>query len=157
MAFILSTEALLRLLSARSDDPVVAWLEGNRIRPFIAATTMALARYAILGADAVGSRERGVFLRRLERVDHDLRTGRSEQVSLAVFDLKAAEILSDLLAVEPGREDLSDLDLVPAAIAVQHNLELVATEEVESWASFSAAIPPEIGRLSLRRPDGSRD
>jgi hypothetical protein len=152
MTAIFSTGAVLRLLSARRDDPLVAWVERTEVRPFISATTMALVRQAILASDAISPGDRGLFLKRYEHMDHGLRTGRSRQVTLALLDMKGAEILSDLLAIDAGREALSDLELVPAAIAVQHNLDLIVMGEVDAWRDLAAAVQPETGRLKIRHP-----
>lgn len=150
MAFILSPGAVLRLLFARRDDPLVRWIEEDRVRPFIAATTMATVRHEIRTTDRVSHDQRSVLEKRYARLVRDLDADRREQVTSATFDLKSAEILSDILPIEAGREVLSDMDLVPAAIAMQHNLELVVTDNVEAWQALSMAIAPELGRLSLK-------
>lgn len=150
MAFILSTGAVLRLLSARRDDPLVRWIEEDRVRPFIAATTMAAVRHEIRTTNRISHDQRTVLEKRYNRLVRDLDANRREQVTSAVFDLKSAEILSDILPIDAGRDALSDMDLVPAAIAMQHNLELVVTDDIEAWAALSAAIAPELGRLPLK-------
>lgn len=149
MAFILSTGAVLRMLSADPDDPLVAWIERERVRPFLAITTMASVRHEIRTSDALSPAEQAVMERRYDRVARDIRGGRREQVTAAVFDMNSAEILSDLLLVPAVRDILSDMDLVPAAIAMQHNYQLVITDEIEAWQALSAGIAPDIGRLDL--------
>lgn len=150
MAFILSTGAVLRLLSAQRDDPLVRWVEEDRVRPFIAATTMASVRHEIRTTDRVSHDQRTVLEARYERLVRDLNADRREQVTSAVFDLKSAAILSDILPIDAGRDALSDMDLAPAAIAMQHNLELVVTDDIAAWEALSMAIKPELGRLSLK-------
>ncbi|WP_209427995.1 hypothetical protein [Pararhodobacter sp. SW119] len=150
MAFILSTGAVLHLLSAQGDDPIVRWIEEDRVRPFIAASTMATVRHIIRTTDRVSHEQRTVLERRYQRLVRDLDADRREQVTSAVFDLKSAEILSDILPLDAGREVLSDMDLMPAAVAMQHNLELVVTEEIDAWRALSAAIAEELGRLTLK-------
>jgi predicted nucleic acid-binding protein len=150
MAFIFSTGAVLRMLSAQHDDHLVQWLEEDRVRPFIAATTMATARHEIRTTDRVSHDQRSVLEKRYEQLVRDLNADRREQVTSAIFDLKAAEILADVLPIDAGRASLSDMDLVPAAIAMQHNLELVVTDDIDAWEALSKAIPPELGRLMLK-------
>lgn len=150
MAFIFSTGAVLRLLAAQHKDPLVRWIEDNGVRPFIAATTMATARHEIRTTNRIEPHQRNVLERRYDQLIRDLNTESRAQVQSAVFDLKSAEILSDILPIEASRDTLSDMDLVPAAIAMQHNLDLVVTDDVTAWEALSAAIAPELGRLSLK-------
>ncbi|WP_209427972.1 hypothetical protein [Pararhodobacter sp. SW119] len=90
-------------------------------------------------------------MRRGQRMEiHGTNADRPERVTSAVFDLNAAEILADLLPLPAGRETLSDMDLIPAAIAIQHNLELVVCDHHAWWHDLSQALAPEIGRLELK-------
>lgn len=150
MAFIFSTGAVIRMMAAQKDDPLVTWIEDEGVRPFIAPTTMALLRYELRLPDRIPPAQLAVFEKRYNRLARDLRAERSEQVSSAIFDQKSAEILSDILMIDAGRETLSDMDLVPAAIAIQHNLELVITDTIPDWQALADAIAPELGRLALK-------
>lgn len=156
MAYIFSTGAVLRLLALRRDDPLVRWIEEERIRPFIALTTMASVRHEILTTDRVSADQRSILQKRCTALARDLTNGNRQEVTAAIFDMKSAEILADILPIDAGRDMLSDLDLVPAAIAIQHNLELVVADGIEAWTDLSAAIAPEHGRLTLRiHPPGT--
>jgi predicted nucleic acid-binding protein len=150
MAFAFSTGAVIRLLSAQVDDELVIWVEGDSIRPFITASTMAAVRFSIRTTDRVSHDQRALLERRYDRLARDLNADRREQVAFALFDLKAAEILSDILVFDAGRDALSDMDLLPAAVAIQHNLELVVTDDIIAWESLANAIPAELGRLVLK-------
>ncbi|MBM3603552.1 MAG: type II toxin-antitoxin system VapC family toxin [Alphaproteobacteria bacterium] len=150
MAFILSAGATLRLLAARTDDPFVQWIEYDQVRPFIGVATMAIVRHAILTTDTVQAEYRRVFERRYQALARDLDANQRKQVIPAIFDLKSAEILSDILSISSDGGMLSDIDLMPAAVAMQHNFELVVTEHTDAWGAFASAISPVLGRLFLK-------
>lgn len=137
------------MLSADLGDPLVGWIERERIRPFLALTTMASVRHEIRTSEVLSPTHRTVLEARYERVARDIKGGRRDQVTAAVFDMKSAEILSEILPIPVGADALSDMDLVPAALAIQHNYQLVVTDDLEVWADLAAEIPAEIGHLDL--------
>ncbi|WP_147373643.1 type II toxin-antitoxin system VapC family toxin [Hephaestia caeni] len=138
------------MLAANPLDPLTKWIEEERVRPLIAITTMAQALDAIRMDPTVDPADRKTLERRYDDLARELRIDKRESVLTAEFDLKSAEILADLLSVGAAEEEIGEMDLVAAAIAVQHNMDLVVVENSAAWEAFAAAIPPESGRLSLR-------
>jgi predicted nucleic acid-binding protein len=149
MAYIVTHGAALRLIIANRRDPLTQWIEKNEIRPFITETTMALTRHSILQNDVFDAGQRQAALERYDRMVADLNGDRRRSVVAAVFDLNSAEILSQIISIRGEAVLLSDMDLMPAAIAIQHNLELVVCEDLEEWRSLTRSIPPVLGTLSL--------
>jgi len=157
MSFILTSGAVLRLLAANRSDPITEWIEKDRIRPYIATATMAQALDSIRMSGAVKVAERKTFERRYQGLVLDLQSDSRKSVLSAVFDYKSCEILADLLGVEVSVDEIGEMDLIPAAIAIQHNLELVVTQNVEAWKRFAAALPAETGRLALHTFPGATE
>lgn len=154
MSFILTPAALLRLLRADPADLFTQWIEQAQVRPFITATTLAQALHDIRTSKDIPANVRTTYERRHAALAQLLRpasVGRARPASvlLADFDLAAADILADLLSVDSAADEISDIDLVPAVIAVQHNLRLVITEHIAAWQELAGAIPPESGKLHL--------
>lgn len=150
MSFILTSGALLRILVAHKADPISRWLATEEIRPFVAFQTMAQALFAVLNNGEISLTQRLVYTRRYEEIEIGIRSGSAGTVKEVGFDLTTAQILSDLMSVDVAKDKISELDLVPAAIALQHNYTLIVGSELQAWYDFGKAIPKEIGRLNLR-------
>lgn len=148
---------MLRLIKADPKDPFTQWIETNRICPCVATVTMARALDTIRMHQNVEAAHRQLYEKRYSALCRDLRNTSREAILTADFDLKAAEIFADLLSVDVASDDIGEIELIPAAIAVQHNLSFVVSnndretwyEFVNAWTDFSSAIPPEMGVLSL--------
>lgn len=151
MSFILTVDAALRVMAAQQDDPLVAWLEADEIKPFIDWATMASVRFEIRTNPAIAPDQKSSLERRYQKLQRDLTRRKQHQISSIGLDSTSAGILSDLLSIDAGMNQhvLSDIDLVPAAIAIQHNLQLVVTNYVQAWQELSGAIPKPSGRLLL--------
>ncbi len=149
MAYILDAGTALRVIAAAPEDALVRWIEQDRIRPFIDAVTMSLALDTIRKSTDLSATGRTILLRRYDALSQALDAGETTSVGLAAFDLRSAEILADLLGLEDAGDSLNALDLVPAAIAIQNNYELVAADNAEDYRLLAATLPNEVGRLRL--------
>lgn len=150
MAFILTAAATMRTIEAREGDPLSEWLREEHIRPMIATVTLAQVLNGILGDTRLNGPQRSAYQRLLNEIMGDIEGG-TERIALgAFFDFPSARILADILGIEAGSDRLGELDLVPAAIAIQRNSELVVAADLEAWRAFANAINPVTGRLLLR-------
>ena len=150
MGYVLESGALLRVVGARPDDPLVRWLEGDGVAPFATLVTAAQAFDAI-GNDAERTpAQRAALTERLEALVAALEDAEHPSATAIAMDRGTVRILGDLLGVQEEQEHLGELDLLPAALAVQHNLELVVSENAASWERFADALPEALGRLRLR-------
>lgn len=157
MSFILDAGSVLRVLAADPSDPFTQWIESNRICPAVANVTMAQALDTIRMDQNIEAADRRWLEKRYEALCRDLRNTSREAILTAEFDLKAADIFADLLSVEVAADHIGEIQLIPAAIAIQHNLSFVVSnndrdtwdEFHNAWTDFSGAIPPEVGALTL--------
>ncbi|RWR09186.1 hypothetical protein D2T29_21040 [Sinirhodobacter populi] len=151
MAYILDTGAVLRLLALRDGDELLEWIEAGAIRPLIAPVTMGSARESFQSAGSLSPAQRATYEQRFDILLRDLSRGEENSVIATDLDYNGARILSDILLVATADGiEVNTLDLVPAAIAIQHNHEIVALDDDGQMALLAAALPPEIGRLILR-------
>lgn len=150
MAYVLDTGAVLRLLALREGDNFLHWIETEAIRPLIAPVTMGAARESFQSAQALSSAQRAVYEQRFDIILRDLNRQEESSVIATDLDFNGSRILSDILAVvtEHGI-DLNLFDLIPAAIAIQHNHEIVAADEDGQMARLAATLPPEFGLLTV--------
>lgn len=150
MAYILDTGAVLRLLALRHGDDFLHWIEEAGVRPFIASITMAAARDSYQGSPDLTAAQRGTFELRFAALLRDLSNGTEESVIATDLGFNGARILSEIMAVvaEQGI-DVAPFDLIPAAIAIQHNDVLVAADDEGSMQRLAAALPPEAGHLTV--------
>lgn len=151
MSCILTSGAILRLLSADPADSFTQWIEASQIRPYVAALTMAQVLDTIRMDEEVTKGDRTIFERRYEHLVIDLQADKRRSILSATFDLKSAAILADLIGITTADDVITDMDLVPAAIALQHSLDLVTVSNAKAWEDINAAIQRNsIGRLTLR-------
>lgn len=151
MAYILDTGAVLRLLALRDDDEMLAWIETEAIRPMIAPTTMAAARESFQGEPSLTAMQRNTYEQRFNVLLRDLVLQEESSVIAADLDFNGSRILSDLLTVATTTGiDLHPFDLLPAAIAIQHNDEVVVADDGGLMARLARELPPESGHLVVR-------
>lgn len=150
MAYILDTGAVLRLLALRGGDDFLRWIEQAGVRPFIAPVTMAAARDSYQGSPDLTAAQRATYEQRFAALLRDLGQGTEESVIAAELDFNGSRILSEIMAVvaEHGL-DVLPFDLIPAAIAIQHNDVLVAADDGGAMQRLAAALPPETGHLTV--------
>lgn len=148
MPYIVTSEAALRIIAANAGDPIKQWLEAEKIRPFIATPTLALLRYRIAAGDGLNAAQRVTYARRYEILLGQLKrnNGKGSVVS-AEFDHKSADILHELMLHDVA---LSDLEMLPAAIAIQRNLELIVASETDIWRDLEARLRGADETLSLK-------
>ena len=149
MGYILTAGAVMRMLSVKRADPLVAWIAENRIRPYLFPQTLALTLFSIRVNTTAPAADRRILEERYKRLVQSMDEPRSASATRADFDFKSAEILSDLLSI--GDIDLGEIDLCAAAVAMQHNLDLVVTDDINEWIRLAGLIDPVLGRLSLCR------
>lgn len=151
MAYILDTGAVLRLLALRDGDALLHWIESEAIRPLIAPVTMGSARESFQSEPALTPAQRATYEQRFDILLRDLSRGEENSVIAVDLDFNGARILADILAVAADQDiGLSPFDLVPAAIAIQHNHEIVVADDDGQMALLAKVLPPEIGRLLVR-------
>lgn len=150
MGYILESGALLRVVGAQQGDPLVGWLEEGSIAPFVCLETAAQAFDAIQNDQVRTPALRAALTRRLEDLVATLTDETDRSVTSIGMDAGSVRILGEILGVQEEQERLGELDLVPAALAIQHNLELVVSENAAAWKRFSRALPGPLGRLQLR-------
>jgi hypothetical protein len=146
---------VLRLIEANPKDPFTIWIEQNSICPCVANATMAQALKTIRTHPNVEPGHRHLYEKRYDSLCQDLRNSSREAILTADFDLKSAAIFADLLSFADSY--FGEIELIPAAIAVQHNINVVISnndgekwdEFLTAWKGLSASIPPEMGALSL--------
>lgn len=148
MGYILDASALLRVIVAKTEDPLVIWLEAEQIVPFAVMTTAAQAYSSIQTGD-LKPEQRTALRKRLDMLVEELGEDSSQAVSALDSDAGTVRILGEMLPIDAGAE-FGDFDLIPAALAMQHNLEFVVAERTEAWAAMTAEIPEEIGTLTIR-------
>lgn len=149
MGYILTADALVQVLRAQAEEPVVRWLEDEEISPFVDWFTMAVASAEIRDSKLDDDRKDelkksyAVMVRRLNEKN-------PIGVSRANMSSGSAERLSRLMVIAATETtDLSDADLVPAAIAMEYSLTLVVTRHAAQWKNLQKAIAEKPGTAKL--------
>lgn len=154
MGYILSADALVQVLRAQAEERVVRWLEKEKISPFVDWFTMAVASAEIRDSE-LDDDAKDELKKSYAAMVRKLNAKNPIGVSLANMNSGAAERLSRLMVIAATHtHDLSDADLVPAAIAMEHGLTLVVTRHAKQWENLMRAIAgkPGMPKLHLTSP-----
>lgn len=149
MAYILTSWAASRVLSGHPDDELTQWVTKEKVRPMIAIATMGSVLHGIATDTRYSANQRSRMSLVAQEALRDIHEDTGDRLLRAEFDIRAAEILAEILNIEEGQDVLSELDLIPAAIAIQHNHTLIVGHEIEAWENFAGEIAPETGSLTL--------
>lgn len=154
MGYILSADALVQVLRAQAEERVVRWLEKEKISPFVDWFTMAVASAEIRDSE-LDDDAKDELKKSYAAMVRKLNAKNPIGVSLANMNSGAAERLSRLMVIAARHTtDLSDADLVPAAIAMEHGLTLVVARNKRQWENLMSAIDEKLGmpKLHLQSP-----
>lgn len=150
MSYIVDRDAFTRIVAANESDPFVVWLEEEQIRPFADPFTIALTLRDVREDEDLDTTTRKAFEKRIDTIIKLISARNpASPVNLADADGYVSEVLADLLGLEGKGEDLSEVELIPAALAVERNFKLLAGEGVGQYKEVSDALPGDLGRLSV--------
>lgn len=147
MGYILTWEAALDMLSM---PPVFdRWLSVEGVIPFVCPVSFAPVRRAIFAAD-IPSAQRSSLEENLRCVVEEIRLTEPRSVKEAPYQIFMTNTLSSLIGIDVSRADISELDLIPAAIAIHGEMRLVVTRRFDAWIDFAEAAEKTAGHLALQ-------
>lgn len=147
MGYILTWEATLDMLSM--PPAFDRWLSVEGIIPFLCPVSLAPVRRAIFAAN-IPSAQRSLLEQNLRCVVEEIRLAEPHSVKEAPYQIFMTSTLSSLIGIDVRRPDISELDLMPAAIAIHGEMRLIVTRRFDAWIDFADAAAKTTGRLELQ-------